>query len=99
MCEIYKIFSHEWKHICDYSHNSMVELYLYESRGEGHPDKLNGYYVGKRWLNVYVDMWRQDIEDGILFKFELYYSGRFPTWWLDSVLSGVQQNTIVEYYR
>lgn len=91
MCEIYRIFSEDWNHVCDYSEDSMMEMFKYESMGIGYPDHLNGYYVGKRWLNVYVDMWKEDIRDGLLYKFELYESGRYPEWWLDSILGEVSQ--------
>lgn len=32
-------------------------------------------------------MWREDLENGTIFKWELYTDGRFPVWWLDSVLN------------
>ena len=47
--------------------------------------KRNGYYVGKQWLNVHIEMWKEDIEKGYLHKQELYDDPLFPNWWLDSI--------------
>jgi len=46
----------------------------------------NGFYIGKKWLNVFVDMWKEDLKKGFLFKFELYEDPDLPDWWLDKVL-------------
>lgn len=85
MCEIYRIFSKEWEHICDYSEDSMRELNLYESNGQGKCELTNGFYLGKRYMDVTIKMWKEDIENGILFKHELYDDGKFPSWWLDKI--------------
>lgn len=87
MCEVYRLFSKDWEHIGDFSEESMLELYKSESYGTP-VSELNGYYIGKRWLSVTVAMWKEDIEQKLLFKHELYEDGRFPKWWLDSVMSG-----------
>ena len=78
------MFSKDWEHICDYSEEAMLELYISESYGEP-VRELNGYYIGKRWLSVTVAMWKEDIEQRLLTKHELYSDERFPKWWLDSV--------------
>ena len=90
MCVVYYYFSKEWEHICDYSDESMMEMFLYESFGEGNPDNSNGYYLGKKWMDVGIEMWREDIEKGLLFKWELYDSPDLPDWWLDKVLKDVE---------
>jgi hypothetical protein len=85
MSELYKHFSNDWKEGLDYSEDSLREMY----NGETHGDPVsptNGYYVGKRWLNVTVKMWKEDIEKGLLFKQELYNDPNYPHSWLDSVL-------------
>jgi len=87
MCKVYKIFSNDWKHICDYSKESMLELYNAETYGSCDCKPNNGFYVGKKWLNVTVTMWKEDIEKGLLFKFELYDDPKFPDWWLNKVLN------------
>ncbi len=76
-------------------------MYIWESRGIGDlklgnvfdvdVDKPNGYAIGKRWMEVTVRMWREDISKGLLFTWELYEDGRFPHWWLDEVLFGKKE--------
>jgi len=67
----------------------MMEMFLYESFGEGNPTNSNGYFLGKKWMDVNIEMWREDIEQGFLFKQELYDSPNIPNWWLDKVLKDV----------
>jgi hypothetical protein len=67
---------------------ALIELYNYESYGGQLCKKTNGFMHGKKWLNLNVTMWKEDIEAGLLFKFELYQDSKFPHWWLDNVLSG-----------
>lgn len=85
MCEIYKHFSKDWTHCCDYSEESMLELYISESYGDVHCKPNNGYYIGKKYLNLTVAMWLEDIEKGLLFKSELYDDSQLPDWWLDKI--------------
>jgi hypothetical protein len=73
----------------DFSDEALIELYNYESYGGSTPKSNNGFYHGKKWLNVNVAMWKEDIEAGVLIKYELYLDEKFPHWWLDSVLSGI----------
>lgn len=84
MSELYRIFSNDWKHLLDYSDAALLELYNSESYG-GKTSPMNGFAVGKKYLSVHVEMWRNDIEDGLLFKRELYEDEKFPHWWLDSI--------------
>lgn len=84
MCEIYLIFANDWKDCCDFSDQMKIELFNTESYG-GRCSSNNGYYVGKKWLNVTVSMWKEDIKDGMLRLHELYEDDKFPHWWLDSV--------------
>jgi hypothetical protein len=85
MSELYKVFSSDWKDCLDYSDESLLELYNYESYGGEKPKSNNGYSHGKKWLNLHVEMWKEDIESGLLFKKELYEDEKFPHWWLDSI--------------
>ena len=88
MSEIYRIFSKDFESFCDFSDDSLIELYNSESYGT--PVSLtNGFYVGKKMLNITVKMWTEDLKSGILFKKELYEDGTFPHWWLDSVLKNI----------
>ncbi len=84
MAAIYKIFSKDWEKYHDYSDNSLIELFNNESYGTP-ISPYNGYALGKKWLNVNVQMWIEDIKLGILFKHELYEDTKFPHWWLDSI--------------
>lgn len=82
MAELYRHFGKEWEHCLDFSDGAIVELYNSESYGT--PCKSNnGYLIGKKWLNVTVTVWKEDIEKGLLFRWELY--DEYPSWWLDSV--------------
>lgn len=83
MSEVYRRFGRDWAHTHDFSDEMLVELYNSESYG-GPVSPLNGFALGKKWLNVCVAMWKEDLEKGYLFKEELYKD--FPHWWLDSVL-------------
>lgn len=84
MTEVYRHFSKPWEHMLDYSEESLLELYLSESYG-GKTSPLNGFGVGKKWLNVTVGMWLEDRSDGHLVVSELYEDDRYPRWWLDSI--------------
>ena len=83
MCEVYRLFSKDWEHCLNFDDDMMVELYYSESYGDEVSDK-NGYYIGKRYLNLTVTMWKEDIQKGLLRKQELY-DDVFPHWWLDKV--------------
>lgn len=50
----------------------MVECFLQESRGVQPRGERNGYLLGKKWMDVTIAMWREDMMKGILFKRELY---------------------------
>jgi hypothetical protein len=86
MSEVYKHFSKDWQHILDYSEESLLELYQSESYGDVDCKSNNGFYIGKKMLNVTVAMWKEDIKLGYLFKYELYDDPNLPHWWLDKVL-------------
>jgi hypothetical protein len=84
MCEVYRIFSKHWEHMLDFSDQALIELFNHESYGTPISEH-NGYALGKKWLNVHVTIWKEDIRDGFLFKKELYDDPKFPHWWLDSI--------------
>lgn len=86
MYPLYEYFSRGWKDCLDYSDESLFDLYYNESQGRGTVKENNGYAHGKKWLNVTVAMWLEDIEKGNLFKNELYEDPDLPHWWLDMVL-------------
>lgn len=84
MCQIYRIFSKDWEHVLDFSDEAAVELFNHESLG--HPvSPNNGFWHGKKWLNVQVTMWKEDIKLGLFRSSELYDDPKYPHWWLDSI--------------
>ena len=86
MSEVYKMFGHPEDFKClDFSDEALIELYNYESYGGKPCSSKNGFMHGKKMLNLNVEMWREDIKAGNLFKFELYEDSMFPHWWLDSI--------------
>lgn len=89
MCELYKHFSKDWEGYLDYSEDMMKELFFSESYGDVSCSPKNGYYVGKKQLNLTVSMWREDIIKGYLFKCELYNDHNYPHKWLDKVLKDI----------
>ena len=87
MSEVYYIFSREWENMLDFSDDSLFNMYHYESSGVPIENaRNNGYFVGKQYMDVHIEMWKIDIKDRILTKQELYEDETFPNWWLDKVL-------------
>ena len=97
MLPIYKHFGRGYN--ADFSDDAARELFEWESRGEGNlksgvfstgsDGKLNGYAVGKHWMDVQIAGWRKCIREGLLFKFELYEDPAYANWhwWLDRSLA------------
>ena len=75
----------------DFSEKAAKEMFDYESRGIGNLENslfnnnLNGYFYGKRVLDITVSMWREDLPKGLIFKEELYKD--YPKEFIDGVLS------------
>ena len=63
----------------------MIDLFNNESYGTPVKPK-NGYSLGKKWMDVTISMWLEDIDSGLLRRSELYEDEKFPHWWLDNVL-------------
>ena len=84
MSELYRMFANDWKHVLDFSDDALLELYNNESYG-GPISQTNGFMHGKKWLNLNVTMWKEDITRGNLFVNELYEDPKFPHWWLDRI--------------
>lgn len=82
------MFANDWSHVLDFSDESLLELYNNESYG-GPIKQTNGFMHGKKWLNLNVSMWKEDIERGNLFVWELYGDPKFPHWWLDRIFKVV----------
>lgn len=106
MAEIYKLFSDHHENI-DFSNQALQEMFEYETFGKGDlrlnifankNGKFNGYAVGKHWMDVTIAMWKEDIKEGLLFKFEL--KKEYPEWFLEKVgvLSIPQGNIFYKNY-
>lgn len=61
-------------------------MFLFESNGQEIKNKNNGFYWGKKHMDITISMWTKDLKSGILFKKELYEDDTFPHWFLDRVL-------------
>jgi hypothetical protein len=85
MVPVYRLFAKPWEHCLDFSDDMLFEMYLHESRGEGSISSKNGFYQGKKWMNVTIAMWHEDL-GRTLFRCELYEEPEYPHWWLDKVL-------------
>ena len=83
MAEYYKRFSVEWESLCDFSDKAAQEMFDYESRGIGNIDvdsifsakKINGYALGKKWMDVTITSWKEGIRDGWFLRNELLADG------------------------
>lgn len=69
----------------DSSNDALYEAYQYETKGIQIDNPRNAYLIGKRYLNLNIQMWREDIKKGYLLKEELY-RGVFSKKYLDKVL-------------
>ena len=83
MSNIYKQFSESDKSL-DFSRDSLEQMYLFESKGIKFDNPVNGYFQGKKWMDVSIEMWNSGIKQGIITKWEL--SQEFPVWFLDKVI-------------
>lgn len=89
--EIYKLFAEKGM---DLSEPAAETMFNYESEGKGNLSNNifnstnNGYYHGKRMMDLQVTEWKEGIKEGILFKQELYRD-KYPKAWLDEILSGI----------
>jgi hypothetical protein len=84
MAAIYKIFAMGAEKL-DFSDAAREEMFVAETYGK-FVSESNGFANGKKWMDVNLSMWKQDIRDGLLRKKELYEDPMFPDWWLNRVL-------------
>ena len=112
MSEVYKIFATDWDNL-DFTPEALEEMYLYESKGIGDIDvssqhidylttgkKVNGYSVGKKYLNVTVKSWLKDLEKpGWLSYLQSLYEDEFPSWWLDKIFKKFLEDKEETYKR
>ena len=83
MAEIYKRFACD--HQADFTDDAAMAMYLHESTGSPLPDaRTNGFALGKKWMDVTVKMWKEDIPQYGLTVPELQADG-WPDWFLARV--------------
>jgi hypothetical protein len=90
MMPIYRHFSREWTDL-SYSDEMAMELFRYETYGQGSISRDNGYANGKKWMDVTVAMWLEDF-NWTIFPHDLYEDENFPHWWLDKVLASCRKS-------
>lgn len=83
-CEVYRIFAKPWEHLFGFTEQDLQEMFMHETHGHAVSDR-NGFSHGKKWLNVTVESWREDIKHGLLFVEELRADPMFPAWWMNKV--------------
>ncbi len=85
MVPIYRHFAKPWESCLDFSDAMLEQMYKSETFGEGRTSADNGFAHGKKWMDVTVAMWLEDL-GRTLWPSELYADPAFPHWWLDKVL-------------
>lgn len=76
-------YQHLAKNFCEnlnYSQENLENCYLWESQGKQISFENNGYAIGKRLLNLNINMWKEDIQKGLLNIFELEADSTIPKW-------------------
>lgn len=86
------------------SFDDQALISLYNTESYGLPiSPNNGFAVGKKYLNLQVNAWKEMLREGTLAKFELYEDENYPHWWLDSVLKdtykGMTHNDLLKACR
>lgn len=85
MAEMYKRFARDFPD-ADFSDRAALDMYKNETFGTPLPktESLNGFFVGKKWMDVTVSQWKEDIREMRLFVFELQ-ADKFEDWFLETV--------------
>ena len=84
MAEMYKRFAADYPD-ADFSESAALNMYLHESTGAPLPDPCtNGYALGKKWMDVTIASWKEDILQFGLLVSELQ-SDAYPDWFLERV--------------
>lgn len=84
MAEIYKRFASDYPR-ADFSAEAAAAMYAHESTGAPLPDpRTNGFALGKKWMDVTVAGWKEEIPQMGLLVSELQADG-YPDWFLERV--------------
>lgn len=95
MAAIYKRFAKDFPQ-ADFSKDAALELFNKESFGTPMPacQQVNGFAVGKKWMDATIAMWREDIAKGNLSVLELL-ADNYPVWFLQRInlIEGVKNKS------
>lgn len=85
MAEIYQRFARHYP-TTDFSDETASEMFLHESTGSPIRDypSLNGFALGKKWMDVTVAGWKEEILSRGLLVLELQADG-YLDWFLEKV--------------
>jgi hypothetical protein len=81
---LYRYFARHWPEL-DFGDAAAEAMFEHESTGAPEPPADNGFMVGKKYLDLTVSMWFEDLRRGDLMLWELYEDANFPHWWLNRV--------------
>lgn len=68
----------------DFSLAALIACYNYESTGGDMPIN-NGYIIGKRWLDLSIETWREDIMAGLFCKAD--FISPITKWYAERAMS------------
>lgn len=84
------IYEYLARQVCpslDFSEWAAMQAFLHESCGTKVEDpNRNGFVVGKMWVNVQEDAWREGIREGLFSRQELLEDQDIPTGWAETAL-------------
>ena len=85
MAEIYRRFSKDYPQ-ADLSDAAALAMFRHETFGDPMPEteRLNGFELGKKWMDVTIAGWKEEIASRGLLVSELIEDG-FPEWFLERV--------------
>ena len=121
MVDVYEQFTEQDNSSLDFSDEALLEMYIYESTGNGNVDsrhdeylktgrKVNGYAVGKKWMDVTFAMWKKEV-DYYGWCFAIYqlmcFYDKIPGWMVKLALDkhikktwlGYQDNNYTEHLK
>lgn len=84
MATLYRRFAIDFK-FADFSDEAAADMFAWESQGVPIPNNIeNGFAMGKKWMDVTISAWLEDIKKGLLFAQELLDDG-YPEWFLRKI--------------
>ena len=85
MAAIYRRFASDYPR-ADFSDDAAAAMYAHESTGAPLPDpRTNGFALGKKWMDVTIAAWKEDILSRGLLVSELQGDDGYPDWFLERI--------------